>query len=446
MTNTTETTSPFLGSFLPPVTFPNAEKSDAFFPKEPKTFEDLGLQIVDVEALALKQLLVSGPTVGRKIAEQLKIPFGIMQECMRGLKSQILVSYRSQAQMGDFEYELTPEGETRARWYSQKCTYCGAAPVLLKEYIDSVEQQSIRHFKPKLADLAAAFADLSLSPSMISQVGQAIYGGRALFLYGNPGNGKTSMAERVIRAVNQTIWIPRTITLTGEIIRLFDPASHEEVAPEGSGSILDMMHYDRRWVRIKRPSIIVGGELKLENLEITNNESTGIIESPLQLKSNGGALVVDDFGRQRMSTSELLNRWIIPLEKGHDYLSLPSGRQIQVPFDSMLVFSTNLEPKNLVDEAFLRRIPYKIEVVDPSPREFRELFKHWCSKLELEYKEEAFEHLFKRHFVEVNRPLRFCYPRDLLTQVKTFCQFHEFPPVLTEMAMDVVAKNYFAGL
>ncbi len=444
--NPTEAPASFLGSFPTPLPFVNGGAPDAFFPKEPKTFEDLGLQAVDVEALALKQLLVSGNTVGRRIAEQLRLPFGILQETMRSLKAQLLVGYRSQAQMGDFEYELTPEGEARARWYSQKCTYCGAAPVPLRDYIDSVHKQSIRKFKPKVADLAKAFADLSLSPSMISQVGQAIHGGRALFLYGSPGNGKTSMAERVIRAVDQTIWIPRTITLTGEIIRLFDPASHEEVIPEGTGSILDMVHYDRRWVQIKRPSIIVGGELRLENLEITNNESTGIIESPLQLKSNGGALVVDDFGRQRMSTSELLNRWIIPLEKGHDYLSLPSGRQIQVPFDSILVFSTNLEPKNLVDEAFLRRIPYKIEVVDPSPREFRDLFKHWCTKLGLEYREDAFEHLLTKHFAELGRPLRFCYPRDLLTQVKNFCEFHEFPMVLTDVAMDVAAKNYFAGL
>lgn len=423
-----------------------AKSNPSFLPQEPKTFEDLGLQAVDVEALVLKQLLVSGTCIGRRIADQLRLPFGILQESLRSLKSQMLVGYKSQAQMGDFEYELTPDGEQRARWYSQKCTYCGAAPVPLKDYIDSVQQQSIRRVRPKLAELSAAFADLSLSASMISQIGQAIYGARALFLYGSPGNGKTSMAERVIRAVDQTIWIPRTITVTGEIIRLFDPASHEEVLPEGSGAILDLLHYDRRWVQIKRPSIIVGGELRLDQLEITNNESTGIIESPLQLKSNGGALVVDDFGRQRMSTSELLNRWIIPLEKGHDYLSLPSGRQIQVPFDSILVFSTNLEPKKLVDEAFLRRIPYKIEVVDPSPVEFRDLFKTWCTKLGLGYNEDAFEHLLTKHYAETGRPLRFCHPRDLLVQTKTFCEFHELPPIITTKAMDVVAKNYFAGI
>ena len=164
------------------------------------------------------------------------------------------------------------------------------------------------------------------------------------------------------------------------------------------------------------------------------------------MKANGGALVVDDFGRQRMSTADLLNRWIVPLEKGVDYLSLPSGRQIQVPFDPILIFATNIEPSKLVDEAFLRRIPYKIEVLDPSPREFRDLVKSWCDKLGLECQDEVVEHLMTRHYGEAGRPFRYCHPRDLLTQVKTFCEFHELPLVLTTKAIDVAVKNYFAGL
>ena len=418
-----------------------------FWPAEPVTLEQTGLTPADIEALVLKLLHTSGPTVGRRIAEQVRLPFGLVADQLRALKAQMLLNYSNQATMGDFEYELTDDGQKRAQWHAGRCTYCGAAPVQLESYIVSVRAQSIRKLRPKLPDLCAAFSDLLLSPATLSQIGQAVFACRGLFLYGQPGNGKTSIAERVIRALSPHIWIPRTITVTGEIIRVFDPANHEE-APltNPQGQLLDVLRYDRRWVRIKRPSIVVGGELKLEQLEITNNPNTGILEAPVQFKSNGGALVVDDFGRQRCSTEELLNRWIIPLEKGHDYLSLPSGRQIQVPFDQLLIFSTNLEPHKLVDEAFLRRIPYKIEMSDPTPREFRDLMRLWCGKLGVQCQDDAIEHLLTRHFGETGRPLRYCHPRDLLLQVKAFCEFHDQPLVLTPKSLDIAVKNYFARL
>lgn len=429
------------------VTDASTLSAHGFFPPEPATLDDTGLSATDVEALILKLLLTSGPTPGRRIAEQLRLPFGLVAEQLRALKAQMLLNYKNQAAMGDYEYELSEDGQKRSRWYAERCTYCGSAPVPLENYIVSVARQSVAKVRPKLGDLCAAFGDLTLSPTVLSQIGQAVYAGRGMFLYGQPGNGKTSIAERIVRAVSQSIWIPRTITVTGEIIRLFDPANHEEMPlTTPQGQLLDMLRFDRRWVRIRRPSIIVGGELKLEQLEITNNPVTGILEAPVQLKSNCGALVVDDFGRQRCSTDELLNRWIIPLEKGHDYLNLPSGRQIQVPFDQLLVFSTNLEPHKLVDEAFLRRIPYKIEVTDPTPREFRDLIKVWCGRLALEYNDEAVEHLLARHYGESSRPLRFCHPRDLLLQVKSFCDFHDLAPTLSPKAFDVAVRNYFAGL
>ena len=426
---------------------PTELPQDAWLPREPRSLVETGLSDTDLESLVLKLLLTSGPAVGRRIAEQIRLPFGLIAEVLRGLKAQLLVNYKNQATMGDFEYDLSEDGQRKARWFVERCTYCGSAPVPFEDYVTSVEQQSIRRVRPKLGDFCAAFADLRMSPMMISQIGQAVYAGKGLFLYGQPGNGKTSIAERVIRAMGQHIWIPRTITVTGEIIRLFDPSSHEEVPiASSSGQLLDTLHYDRRWVRIRRPAIVVGGELKLEQLEVTNNASTGIIECPLQLKSNCGALVIDDFGRQRCSTDELLNRWIVPLEKGHDYLNLPSGRQIQVPFDQLLIFSTNLEPHKLVDEAFLRRIPYKVEVTDPSPAEFRDLVRHWCTKLGIEHHDEAVDHLLGQHYTKTNRPLRYCHPRDLLLQVQAFCEFQDLPLVLTNKALDVAARNYFASL
>ena len=224
---------------------------------------------------------------------------------------------------------------------------------------------------------------------MLRRLGPAINSGRGLFLFGPPGNGKTSIAERVTKAFGQFIWIPRAIGIDGEIIRLFDPNAHELAPLPASSGLLDECKIDKRWVRIRRPTIVVGGELTMDNLEVTLNTSTGISEAPVQLKSNCGTLVIDDFGRQRMSTDELLNRWIVPLEKRHDYLNLANGKKIQVPFDQLVIFSTNLEPKDLVDDAFLRRIPYKIEVIDPTEEEFRDLFKMMAPQLGFEYDDEV---------------------------------------------------------
>ncbi|MCU0878065.1 MAG: AAA family ATPase [Pirellulaceae bacterium] len=428
------------------VAIDRAIASTAWIPPEPRTLQEAGLDPSCVEGLALKMLSSSSQATGRKISDQLRLPFGLVAEVLRGLKSQLLVGYKRQAAMGDYEYELTEEGQKKARWETEQCTYCGAAPVPLAAYVASVEQQSVRRARPKLSHVIQAMSDLTLPPAIISQVGQAIYSGKALFLYGQPGNGKSSIALRAIRALSQDVWIPRTITVTSEIIRLFDPANHEEAPLEGDGRMLDAVHYDRRWVRIRRPSIVVGGELRLEQLEIGTNQATGIIEAPLQLKANCGALVVDDFGRQRCSTEELLNRWIVPLERGHDYLHLPSGRQIQVPFDQLLIFSTNVEPRRLVDDAFLRRIPYKVELTDPSPREFRTLLTEWCGRLGIRYDERVADELIARHFVDVGRPLRYCQPRDLMQQVQIYCDFHDLPLALTSKAVDVAVQNYFAGL
>lgn len=418
-----------------------------FIPAEPKTFEETGLLPNDVEPLVLKLLLMSGPTVGRRIAEQVRLPFGLMADLLRSLRAQLLLTISDEGRMGDFEYDLTEDGRKRAQWHSERCTYCGAAPVPLDAYITSVAAQSLRMLKVRLPNVCRALSDLMLAPVTMAQLGQALHAGRGLFLYGQPGNGKTSIAERLINALSPYQWIPRTITVSGEILRLFDPASHVEAPLEGSSDqLLDLLRYDRRWVRIRRPLIVVGGELRMEQLEITNNLTTGILEAPIQLKSNGGMLVVDDFGRQRCSPAELLNRWIVPLEKGHDFLNLPSGRQIQIPFDQLLVFSTNLPPHKLVDEAFLRRIPYKIEVGDPTPREFRDLVQQWCGKLGIEFRSDAVDYLLAKHYEEPKRPLRYCHPRDLVQHVLSFCEFQDLPLVLTPKAFDVAAKNYFAGL
>lgn len=279
---------------------------------------------------------------------------------------------------------------------------------------------------------------------MFLRLGPAVNSGRGMFLFGFPGNGKTSIAERVTAAFGEAIWIPRAIGVDGDIIRLYDPNHHIQAPlPESSG-LLNETKIDKRWIRIKRPTIIVGGELKMENLELQINRNTGINEAPVQLKSNCGTLVIDDFGRQRMSTDELLNRWIVPLEKRYDFLSLASGKSIQVPFDQLVVFSTNLEPKDLVDDAFLRRIPYKIEVPDPTEEQFRALMKIMCRVLKLEHNEEAVDYLIKTHYLPINRPFRCCQPRDLLQQIKNLCKYRGIAPEVTAKNFDFACQNYFA--
>jgi len=415
-----------------------------FCPLEPRSFVEAQLTESEVEALALKYLISRGDASGRDIADQLKLPFMLISELLRQMKQDQLVVHRGTAPMNDYLFQLTELGRERGRRYSEHCTYFGSAPVALADYIASVKAQSLTTQHPTTEDLSRAFADLLINKNMLRRLGPAINSGRGLFLFGAPGNGKTSIAERVTKAFGETIWIPRAIGIDGDIIRLFDPCNHEEMPLDTGSGLIDQTKIDKRWVRIRRPTIIVGGELTMDNLEVTLNTSTGISEAPMQLKSNCGTLVIDDFGRQKMRTDELLNRWIVPLEKRYDFLNLPSGKKIQVPFDELIIFSTNLEPKQLVDDAFLRRIPYKIEVLDPSEDEFRELFKLMAPKVGFTYAEEPINYLIEKHYKAVKRPYRACQPRDLLMQVKNFCLYQKQPLELSPAYFDYAVENYFA--
>ncbi len=422
---------------------PTRLKND-FLPKEPETFRQAGLTDSEVEALALKFLLARGDACGRDVADQVKLPFVLVDALLRELKNQQLVCHRGSAPMNDFQYQLTDLGRERARRYTQQCTYFGAAPVALSDYIESVAAQSLTSQHPSAEDLHRAFADLVLNKKMLDRLGPAINSGRGLFLFGPPGNGKTSVAERVTESFGKYIWIPRAVGIDGEIIRVFDSVVHVEAPLPGSQSLLDQSKIDRRWVRIRRPTVVAGGELTMSQLEVSINATTGICEAPLQLKSNCGTLVIDDFGRQRMRIDELLNRWIVPLEKRYDFLSLPNGKKISVPFDQLIVFSTNLEPRDLVDEAFLRRIPYKIEVIDPTEEEFRELFRIMAPQLGMKYDEGPISYLIETHYKKVNRPFRFCQPRDLLLQVRNYCVYYDRPMELSDDFFDKAVENYFA--
>ena len=422
----------------------SAQKPSRFTPAEPASFHDAGLTDSEVESLILKFLLARGDAVGRDIAEQVKLSFMPVEQLLRELKYSQLIVHRGSAPMNDFVYQLTDLGRERARRLSLHCTYFGAAPVSLEDYVASVRAQSLVGQHPTPDDLSRAFGGLLLSRRMLDKLGPAINSGRGLFLFGPPGNGKSSIAERITAAFGREIWIPRAIAVDGEILRIYDPMNHEEAPLEENAGLLDQRKIDKRWIRIRRPTIVAGGELTMSQLDVTTNPATGVSEAPLQMKSNCGTLVIDDFGRQRMSIHELLNRWIVPLEKRYDYLNMANGKKIEVPFDQLVVFSTNLEPRELVDEAFLRRIPYKIEVGDPDESEFRQLFEIMGRRLGVAHRPAAVDYLIVTHYKAAGRAFRFCHPRDLLLQIHNFCKYHDHSPEMTPEHFDRAVENYFA--
>ena len=417
----------------------------AFFPPRPDCLEATGLPRAEIEGLVLKVLLNRGPTSGRQIAGQIRLPAGMTAEFLRDLKRENVLTYRRNAGPDDYVHALTELGAQRAARAHDRCRYDGCAPVALHDYVASVEAQTLRNQTIGRDALKAALDGLHVSAETFSQIGTALGSVGAMFLYGDPGNGKTSIAERLTRAYGQNLWIPRAVRIGGETVRLFDPAVHEERPLPGPAGSPGRGH-DDRWVRVRRPTVVVGGELTLEHLELTLNPVSGVMEAPVQLKANGGALVVDDFGRQRIAADALLNRWIVPLERGHDFLNTPGGTKVKVPFDLLTVFATNLRPADLVDEAFLRRIPFKIRAADPTPAQFKALLLALAPPMGLEVGPGAADGLIADHFVSVDRPLRFCHPRDLLLQVRRRADFEGSPPVADAAAFAVAVRNYFGDL
>ena len=420
------------------------ESDTGFFPHQTKTFKDLGISPTIVEELITKYLFAIGEATIREIAEQTAIPMKLAEELTTYMKKEQLLGYVGQAAMNDYVCKLTELGRERGKRYNDFCTYFGAAPVPFSQYVGSVTAQTINNQNPGEEDLSRAFSDLLIDPAMMIRLGPAVNSGKGMFLFGYPGNGKTSIAERVTSAFGKYVWIPRSITVDRDIIRIFDPMNHVEAPLDKGEGLLNDTEFDERWVRIERPTIVVGGELTMEHLEIQYNEATGISEAPVQMKSNCGTLVIDDFGRQRMAVDELLNRWIVPLEKRYDYLNTSNGKKIQVPFDQLVIFSTNLEPKDLVDDAFLRRIPYKIEVPNPSLENFVKLFEIMCRVYKFNWEPAMVQRLIEKHYLPVNRPFRNCHPRDLLLQVKNYCLYQKIPVVLSDEALDFACDNYFS--
>lgn len=416
--------------------------SESYFPAEPMSVEDTGLPLSLIESLMIKRLALTGICSGRKLAEHVCLPFRILEEVYQSLRARQVLVHKSSAPLNDYNYALTDAGRELAQAAMKACAYVGPAPVPLVDYVMSVEAQSIRAEAPRREQLEEAFRDILIDERLFESLGPAINSGAGLFLYGSPGNGKSTLARRITMCFGQRIWIPHAIVEDGQIIKVYDAGFHENA--EGSDeALVKAATHDRRWLKIRRPTVVVGGELTMDGLEIRHDPRGNVSEASLQMKSNCGCLLIDDFGRQRAEPMELLNRWIIPLENRIDYLTLSTGKKIQVPFEQLIIFSTNLEPSDLVDEAFMRRIPYKIEIGDPSDTEFVKLFEYCASQFGCEFRPQVIERLLAKHYHAKGRARRRCHPRDLMMQVRNFCAYHDLPVELRDDYFDRVVNCYF---
>jgi hypothetical protein len=415
---------------------------ERYFPSTPTTLEDTGLTSSLIESLVLKHLSIVGSASGRSIAREICLPFALLEDMYRTMRNRQMIVHTGSAPLNDYRYALTDQGRQRADTYLAASAYVGPAPVPLFDYVMSVEAQTIRAESPRRAELEEAFADITVEPQLFEDLGPAVNSGAGLFLYGAPGNGKSTLAKRITRCFGQEIWVPYALIEDNQIIKIYDAAYHQTAEDELDGVVKSAEH-DPRWVKIRRPTVIVGGELTLDALEIRYDPNSKTSEAPLQIKSNCGCLLIDDFGRQRIEPAELLNRWIVPLEAGVDFLTLSTGKKIQVPFEQLIIFSTNLEPSDLVDEAFLRRIPYKIEIGNASEQEFHQLFALYAEHFGCEYRGDVVDYVIETHYRPHGRPMRRCHPRDLLGQVRNLCAYNDVPMAMEADYFDRVIRSYF---
>ena len=414
-------------------------------PQKATTLEATGLTPDAIGSLVMKGLY-RGETRGIDLADAVRLPYAILEPLLLHMRAEQLVEVKSAAGIGTagYRYALTDGGRDRARRWFDACGYVGPAPVPLEQYTSYVAALAAERPRIDQERVAEGFSHLVVEPAMLNQLGPAISAGRALFLYGPPGNGKSVMGEGIGRVLGGDIYIPHAIDVDGQVISVYDPVTHEARARDSEHTLIRTDDaVDGRWVRIRRPVITVGGELTLEMLDLRYNPISAFYEAPLQVKANGGVLVLDDFGRQRVAARDLLNRWVVPLESKVDYLNLHTGRKFQVPFELMIVFATNLEPHSLADEAFLRRIPYKIFAKNPSYEQFCRIFEMNCRRQGLPYEQAMVEHLHDRYYVPRRLQRRACHPRDLIDQVVTLCRYADRKVELTPELLDLVCQSYF---
>jgi hypothetical protein len=411
----------------------------------PTTIEETGLH-PDTLAQLLLKTLVAGEASGTGLAEKLRLPYSVLDALVQHARVEKLLEVRGAGGTGaaGYRYALTDLGRDRAMQFLDICRYVGPAPVSLAQY--NAYTRACMEARPYLdrTTLSTGFEHLVVGPALLDQLGPAVNSGKALFLYGAPGNGKTVVAEGIGRALGGEMHVPFAIDVDGQVITMFDPVNQQRIAEAaGAQSVIANAAHDRRWESIRRPVVVVGGELTLEMLDLTFNPISKFYEAPIQLKANGGVFVVDDFGRQRIPPRDLLNRWIVPLESRVDYLTLHTGRKFEVPFNVFIVFATNLKPESLADEAFLRRIPYKILAKNPTIDEYCRIFELNCRRRGLTFDAVMVEYLDRKYYKPRKLQMRACHPRDLISQVVDICRYTNREPVITRELLDSACTSYF---
>jgi hypothetical protein len=414
-------------------------------PPPPATIAETGLHPDTLAQLMLKTL-VAGEATGTALSEKLRLPYSVLEALVQHGRIEKLIEVRGTAGTGSagYRYILTDLGRDRAMQFLDVNRYVGPAPVGLAEYNAYVRACMAARPYVDRDTLATGFDQLIVNKAMFDQLGPAVNSGKSLFLYGAPGNGKTVIAEGIGRALGMEMFVPHAIDVDGQTITMFDPVNHVSLGGvEESSSVIAAAVHDRRWEKIKRPVVVVGGELTLEMLDLTFNPIARFYEAPIQMKANGGVFVVDDFGRQRIPPRDLLNRWIVPLESRVDFLTLHTGRKFEIPFNVLIVFATNLKPETLADEAFLRRIPYKILAKNPTIEEYCRIFELNCRKRQLAFDPVMVEYLNRKYYQPRKLQMRACHPRDLVEQVVNICRYQNREPVISRELLDAACGSYF---
>ena len=402
----------------------------------PQEIEQTGIERGLLEALALKILYLNGEVSLCGLSERMCLGLGVIEEIFKFFRKEQLCEVKGMIG-GSHRIVATAQGKLRATELLSRNQYAGPAPVSLMDYGTRVRMQSVQQTQVQRADLVLAFHPLVLDEDLIYRLGTAVVSGTSIFLHGPAGTGKTSIANSLPAIYNDQVWIPYAVEADGQIITVYDPGVHrqsEETAPEDS---------DRRWVSCRRPRVIAGGELSAEMLDLQYNHVGRYYTGPLQMKANNGVLIMDDFGRQRMRPVELFSRWMTPLDRRVDFLTLPGGKKFEIPFDLFVVFATNLDPSELADQAFLRRIPNKIRTDYATPEQFIEIFRAECATRLLDSDEGVAEHLVKLITQGMKQPLSHCYARDLVNQIYWAAAYLGVEPRLTRSTLEQACRNYF---
>ncbi|MDA3789078.1 MAG: ATPase [Desulfobacula sp.] len=435
-----------LGNSIAALGFLDTDQIEAFFktvPRMPKNLSQTGLSQSFIDDLIIKHALNLREFSLADMGNGTKLSLAIINDAVERMRKAHLMVVKSAEGLSrrSYVFNLSEAGENRAKNLLQVSMYTGPAPVSFDDYKNICETQTIKSIFVDEQAIADACSNIIITKELLQQLGPAVCSGKAIFLYGPPGNGKTTIAEIIGNVLNDAIYIPYAIEIGGQIITIYDQGTH--VAVNNSDETEDI---DKRWIKIKRPMIMTGGEMTLKGLDLDFNPISKFYEAPLQVKANNGIFIVDDFGRQQVDPQVLLNRWIVPLERRKDFLTLHTGMKIEIPFDQLVIFSTNLEPKKLADEAFLRRIRYKIKIDHPEIKEYKLIFKRVCESNGIPFDQELFVYLINELYGKNRVRLNACHCRDLLDWIIDNAHYRNKKPVLSREALAESWKNYFVDL